>query len=155
MLMQYGAGLLIVKPEDDEDDKVKESVIGRVIKAKELERNTHIDVQRPAESLEAEIKKRQENDFEQQVEEQVGAKAAMVYKQSHFFVVCVGMALMFLVVVQFSYTTIFQDNAVLFLVIFMFVSIALEYILINFVLGEALLVMPILRYHSIVFHDPT
>ena len=148
LLLQYGSGMLIVKPEESEGDKVKETVISRVIKAKQMERNPNADGPKPSDGIEAEIKKRQENDFDQQVEEQIDGHSAMIYKQSHFFVVCVMLSLMFLVLVEFSYTAVFKDNVVLFLVILMFCSIALEYILINFVLDEALLVQPILGYAS-------
>eukprot|EP01022_Parablepharisma_sp_SALTPOND_P014603 TRINITY_DN20009_c0_g2_i2.p1 TRINITY_DN20009_c0_g2~~TRINITY_DN20009_c0_g2_i2.p1 ORF type:complete len:2825 (-),score=233.62 TRINITY_DN20009_c0_g2_i2:4128-12602(-) len=144
VFLHYGASMLIAIPDESEEDKIKETVVSRVIKEKEMEEEEGKGLRGETGNLESEIKKWQANDLEQRTEELMAARDMMIYKKSHFFLVCLVAALILLIELEFSYTSIFRNNIGIFLTVFMLHDLALERLLTNVVLGEALLVTPIM-----------
>lgn len=156
VFIKYGSSLLVPSPNENEDDKVKDTILSRAMKEKELEeeneesesgiksKETKKTIRTEPGGIEVEIKKRKENDFEQRTEELIAARDYMIYKRAYFFMICITTVLFMIIEFEFSYTTIFRNNVSIFLTVFAFHDIFLERLLINVVLKEALLVTPIM-----------
>ena len=78
------------------------------------------------------------------MEDIVNIRRALLWKRSHFFVICIFIAIFLMIKMEFSYTKIFSDNIKTFLLGFMLMDILLEQLFVRLIMSEALLVSPIL-----------
>ena len=148
--MQYGSNLIIPLPDEQEAEKIKSAIEAREARQKRLGRitNRKQGEDDPDTTMNKDLQNRASLDEEQRLEEQKSAIDFQNFKRAHFFFTCVGVSLLLMIKLEFTYTSIFRSNVSIFLVVFMVIDIVLEQILSRIVLGEALLLSPILGYNN-------
>lgn len=77
-------------------------------------------------------------------EENVNIRKGLGWKRRHFFVMCVFVTVFLMIKLEFSYKKIFSNNIKKFLLMFLLMDMILEQLFVRLLLGEALLVSPIL-----------
>lgn len=132
IFLQHGGECIITQPTEEEEAEILERRKDR--KARErLEQS--LDESEPEDGGAVE---------EDEREDDVNIRRAIDWKRRHYFVACMGTALVLMVRLEFSYSELFGKNIMEFLVLFTIGDLALEQLLTRVVMGEALLVSPIL-----------
>jgi len=137
IFMIYGGRSIVYKPSKEEEKEIQEERRSR--RARERRefsmQMSHSD-ERPVE---------EEMDmFGEEKEEDQKISQAIEWKRRHFFISCIIVALFLMVRLEFSYSEIFGENIITFLIIFTVMDIIIEQLLTRVIMGEALLTAPIL-----------
>lgn len=134
--MFYGGSNIIAKPTRQEEREIINKQKER--KEKEMHELSIDSDDDPARMMQEEE--------EEEREEDVRIRNAIDWKRRHFFIACLAISLFLMIKLEFSYTAIFGNNILIFLVAFNFMDIAIEQVLTRIIMGEALLVSPVLGY---------
>ena len=130
--MRHGGECIITQPTPEEQEQIL---------AKRKERKERERLEQSLDDSEPEDGGREEED---EREEDLKIVRAIDWKRRHFFVACMGTALVLMVRLEFSYSELFGKNIMEFLVLSTIGDLVLEQLLTRVVMSEALLVSPIL-----------
>ena len=78
-------------------------------------------------------------------EDETKIREALIWKRKHFFLSCLFSALFLMIKLELSYEPFFGENILYFLIAFTIMDIFIDQILSRALMGEALLVSPVLR----------
>jgi len=82
-------------------------------------------------------------------DEVINIRTALDWKRRHFFVVCVCISIFLTVKIEYSYAEFMQNNIQYLLVMYMFLDIINEQLLVRAIMEEALLAAPILTCFTV------
>ena len=82
-------------------------------------------------------------------DEVVNIRKALDWKRRHFFVVCICVTIMLTVKMEYSYAEFMQNNIQYLLIMYMFMDIINEQLLVRAIMEEALLSAPILTCFTV------
>jgi len=128
----YGTNSLIFMPTVEAEEEI-------VSELKNLKRKTLLE-----QSFDDEADEPKETDEIELQEHERNIVKAIGWKRRHFFVNCFFISIFFMIKLEFSYSTTFANNIILWQIIFTFLDIVIEQVLTRIVMGEALMTAPLL-----------